>query len=57
MSLPCGVDDVEEIRVALGSHPGIEVRDVAVGITVSAAAAADAGAGKFSFDYDEMERP
>ena len=34
MSLPCGIDDIDEIRGALRGHPGIEVRDVTDGITV-----------------------
>lgn len=56
MSLPCGVDDIEEIRAALGRHPGIEVRDVTDGITIDEPGA-DADGGAWSIDYDELERP
>jgi hypothetical protein len=56
VSLPCGVDDIEEIRAALSSHPGIEVRDVTDGITVGAPTAGGVG-GEWSIDSGEMERP
>jgi len=56
MSLPCGVDDIEEIRAALGRHPGIEVRDVTDGITTGEPSADTAG-GAWTIDYDELERP
>jgi hypothetical protein len=56
MSLPCGVDDIEEIRAALSRHPGIEVRDVTDGITIDEPGA-DADGGAWSIDYDELERP
>ena len=56
MSLPCGVDDIKEIRAALGRHPGIEVRDVTDGITIDDPGAETAG-GAWSIDYDELERP
>jgi len=56
MSLPCGIDDIEEIRAALDRHPGIEVRDVTDGITVDEPAEGPA-AGEWSIDYEEMERP
>jgi len=56
MSLPCGVDDIEEIRAALSRHPGIQARDVTDGITVGEPAEG-AAAGGWSIDYEEMERP
>jgi hypothetical protein len=56
MSLPCGIDDIEEIRVALDLHPGIDVRDVVDGIAVDEPAEGPAGGG-WSIDYEEMERP
>jgi hypothetical protein len=56
MSLPCGIDDVDEIRAALGCHPGIEARDVTAGITVDEPSEC-AAAGGWSIDYEEMERP
>jgi hypothetical protein len=56
MSLPCGVDDIEEIRAALSQYPGIEARDVTDGITTGEPGADTAG-GEWSIDYDELERP
>jgi hypothetical protein len=56
LSLPCGVDDIEEIRAALRSHPGIEVRDITEGITVDEPAPSSATEG-WSINYDELERP
>jgi len=56
MSLPCGIDDIEEIRAALDRHPGIEVRDVTDGVTVDEPAEGPATEG-WSIDYEEMERP
>jgi hypothetical protein len=55
MSLPCGIDDVEEIREALRGHPGIEVRDLTDGITVEEPVGMPATA--WSVNYDEMEKP
>lgn len=56
MSLPCGVDDIEEIRAALGSHPGFEVRDVTEGITAGEPVPGPAAKG-WSINYDELEHP
>jgi hypothetical protein len=56
VSLPCGIDDIDEIRAALDRHPGIDVRDVTDGITVDEPADGPAGEG-WSIDYEEMERP
>lgn len=55
MSLPCGIDDIDEMRDALRGHPGIEVRDLADGITVEETAATEAVA--WSVNYDELETP
>lgn len=55
MSLPCGIDDIEEIRDALHRHPGIEARDLTDGITVEETTTT--GAAAWSVNYDEMERP
>jgi hypothetical protein len=55
MSLPCGVDDIDEIRAALRGHAGIEVRDVTDGITLGEDTAQPTG--QWSISYDEMERP
>lgn len=56
LSLPCGVDDIEEIREALRPHPGIEVHDVTDGITVDEPTPSS-GAEEWSINYDELERP
>jgi hypothetical protein len=55
VSLPCGIDDIEEMRSALLGHPGIEVRDLTDGITVQDAVAAKAV--PWSVNYDELEKP
>jgi hypothetical protein len=54
LSLPCGVDDIEEIRAALRAHPGIEVRDLTEGITVGESAPSGVAEG-WSINYDELE--
>jgi hypothetical protein len=56
MSLPCGVDDIQDIRGALQAHPHISVRDTTEGITVEATTGAST-VGSLEIDYDEMERP
>jgi hypothetical protein len=55
MSLPCGIDDIDEIRGALRGHPGIEARDLTDGVAVEEPAAAEAVA--WSVNYDELETP
>jgi hypothetical protein len=55
MSLPCGIDDIEEIRHALRGHPGIEVRDLTDGITAEEPAVT--GAVAWSVNYEELEKP
>jgi hypothetical protein len=56
ISLPCGIDDIDDIRTALDAHPNITVRDTTDGITVEATIGASA-AGSLEIDYEEMERP
>ena len=56
MSLPCGIDDIEEMRDALRADPGIEVRDVTDGITAGETTPAT-GTAAWSVNYDELERP
>jgi hypothetical protein len=56
MSLPCGIDDIDEIRDALCGHPGIDVRDLTEGITVEETAC-PGGAAAWSVNYDELETP
>jgi hypothetical protein len=55
MSLPCGIDDLEEMRTALLGHPGIEVRELTDGVTTEDAVTAKAA--PWSFNYDELEKP
>ena len=55
MSLPCGIDDIDEIRDALRGHPGIEVRDLTDGIAVEEPTATEAI--EWSVNYDELETP
>jgi hypothetical protein len=56
LSLPCGVDDIDDIRAALRDFPNIDVRETTEGITAEAAVGTPT-AGSFVIDYDEMERP
>jgi hypothetical protein len=57
LSLPCGIDDIDEIRAALVHHPSIEVRDITEGIAVSEDTAEAGTAGQWLINYDELERP
>lgn len=56
MLLPCGVDDIDEIRGALDGHPGINVRDLTDGITLDEATPIT-GTTAWSVSYDELETP
>jgi hypothetical protein len=56
LSLPCGIDDIDEIRAALTGHQGIEVRDVTDGIALGEDSV-EAAATQWSINYDEMELP
>ncbi|GAA4469120.1 hypothetical protein [Phytohabitans houttuyneae] len=55
LSLPCGIDDIDDVRAALQPYPFVEVRDVTDGIAVTAASTPHA-AGSISINYDELER-
>ena len=55
MSLPCGIDDIDEIRGALRGHPGIEVRDLTDGVTGRRPPPRRPVA--WSVNYDELETP
>lgn len=57
LSLPCGIDDIDDVHAALLPYPGIDVRDTTEGITVGATAPAPRTAGPVSINYGEMERP
>ena len=56
LSLPCGIDDIDDVRSALRPYPSIDVRDTTEGIAVDAAAASRV-AGPVSINHEEMERP
>ena len=56
ISLPCGIEDIEEIRASLKPHPWAEVRDVTDGITAEAHASVRKDAPTFTIDIAEMER-
>lgn len=68
LSLPCGVDDIDDVRAALLPYPFADVRDMTEGITVNSASggavggAADAEpavrrSGAVVINYNELERP
>ncbi len=64
LSVPCGIDDIEDVRVALRLYPFVEVRDVTDGITTDTTLgiATDATGTTRDrravvIDYDELERP
>jgi hypothetical protein len=57
LSLPCGIDDIDDVRAALAPFPFIDVRDTTEGITVDAGAAAPRTTGTVSINYDELEQP
>jgi hypothetical protein len=56
VSLPCGVDDINEIRTALQAFPFAEVRDTTEGISTSVAASMPGTTGSISINYGELER-
>lgn len=35
LSVPCGVDDIDDVRAALRPHPFVDIRDLTDGITTS----------------------
>jgi hypothetical protein len=57
LSLPCGIDDIDDVAIALQDYPSIDARDTTAGISVEAALAAPRAHGVVSINYDEMERP
>jgi hypothetical protein len=56
VSLPCGIDDVDEIRAALDAHTQITVRDLAEGLAVELPEQQAKSAGTITIDYEEMNR-
>ena len=56
LSLPCGVDDLEDVRRALSAHPRIDVRDVTDGVTLPEAASRTT-TGRLAVDLRELNRP
>jgi hypothetical protein len=65
LSVPCGVDDIDDVRAALRPYPFVDVRDVtdgiatniATGMATDAAGSATLEGGAVVIDYDELERP
>lgn len=59
VSLPCGVDDIDDVRAALTPYHFVEVRDVTDGITAASSAARAVGRPNDAIviDVEEMERP
>lgn len=51
LSLPCGVDDIEEVQSALHDVPGIDIRGLTDGVT----AASNIALSGWSIDYNELE--
>lgn len=65
LSVPCGVDDVDDIRAALRPYPFVDVRDmpdwvttnITTGMTTDAGGSATREGGVVVIDYGELERP
>ncbi len=57
LSLPCGVDDIDDVRAALRPYPYIDVRDNTEGITADPVVPPPRATGSVSINYEEMERP
>ncbi|MEV0283500.1 hypothetical protein AB0H36_05200 [Kribbella sp. NPDC050820] len=57
LSLPAGIDDIDDVRTALQAYPSIDARDTTAGVSLEAASQADRTPGLVSINYDEMERP
>lgn len=56
VSLPCGIDDIDEIRAALDAHPRVTVRDLTEGFTVDLPEQKAKNAGAITIDFEEMNR-
>jgi hypothetical protein len=69
LSLPCGIDDIDDVRAALRPYPFAAVRDMTEGIAVNSAAGGTTGiapdpagapahkSGAVVINYNELERP
>jgi hypothetical protein len=58
VSLPCGVDDIDQIRALLKHYPFADVRDLVEGITAELATPVSPSVtGALTINYDELERP
>ena len=61
VSLPCGVDDIDDVRAALAPYPSPRSETSPTGISAAASVGMSAGqaAGQdgFEIDIDELERP
>lgn len=60
ISLPCGADDLDDVRAALRAYPCFEIRDTAEGFTASAVAgnvpSEPRTSSRISINYAELER-
>jgi hypothetical protein len=57
LSLPCGIEDIDDVRASLKPYPSIDVRDSTEEVTGDAEATAPRPAGSVSINYNELERP
>jgi hypothetical protein len=57
LSLPCGIDDLDDIQSALRAFAYVTVRDATEGITNETAASATRHAHSLVINTDEMRRP
>lgn len=61
ISLPCGADDLDDVRPALRAYPCFEIRDTTEGFTATSAAAGSVPpeprtSSRVSINYAELER-
>jgi hypothetical protein len=57
LSLPCGIDDLDDLQSALSAFPYVAVRDATEGITIEAAASTTRHPPFLVINDDEMRRP
>jgi hypothetical protein len=55
VSLPCGIDDIDDVRASLRAFAFVDVRDTTEGIT-AAATLAPRTPGTMTINYDEMDQ-
>jgi hypothetical protein len=61
ISLPCGADDLDDVRAALRAYPSFEVRDATEGFIAASATAGSVPpeprtSSRVSINYSELER-